>query len=650
MSLSDAASWTGAFSSWTQTPSFTEELGIAVPVVLQPLLGLDFVPYLPRAETEETASIIDESGRLTEDELEELNLVVPQDSVQSGSSRDSPASEPDLSSISQFHTLEPLVTGEPSQSLQNPVGQSNVRRRWKPRGNIISKVRGKLESRRSARKENRRRTSSWASGDTSSPNSGEPKPSSDPQHSMDASMQWLQEQQLVLERHQINLQQVQSEAHAMEERAKEIQKRMGQTQTEVQNLQKALAIAQQRLRDDLVDFQQAQTKLARLESAAVKAQKVVLESLGNLQHQPVRPRAFSGTQRQHSDVIELNLDGTPITTSPDAPLQIANHKAILRNSMTTPITPAVRVDSFMRVHDLNLPSNPDSDLIPSVSASCSDLTHASTTTSSQNGDFLLVGTNLTPILKNLTELGYNIAVDESKRFVPTRDTEKLLSKYSKGNQNDNVLGDWPIRDWQLAHDTDVLVWTGETGTPGFGSDWPVIKARGLVQTSPRELVQFMMDSSRIKEYSKMSAGREDLLRIQCGLDTLAHESAFGFPGDCKIVRALNRPRFLPTTIETMSLSYSKPIETSPGSYITVIRSVFEDDSGEHKSPSANTVRSEMLLGVLLFRPANANETVCEFTTITHVYSPGVPEMIARRVAPGSAYNMMKDVQAVFQPK
>ena len=84
--------------------------------------------------------------------------------------------------------------------------------------------------------------------------------------------------------------------------------------------------------------------------------------------------------------------------------------------------------------------------------------------------------------------------------------------------------------------------------------------------------------------------------------------------------------------------------------MTVIRSVFEDDSGVHKSRSANTVRSEMLLGVLLFRPANEEQTVTEFTTITHVFSPGVPEMIARRVAPSSAYNMMKDVQGVFAAK
>ena len=153
--------------------------------------------------------------------------------------------------------------------------------------------------------------------------------------------------------------------------------------------------------------------------------------------------------------------------------------------------------------------------------------------------------------------------------------------------------------------------------------------------------------NRIKEREDLVKSQEDLVKIQEGLDTSEEESPFGFAGDCKIVRSLNKPRMIPKTIETLSLTYSQPLATSPGSYMTVSRSIFEDDSGEHKSPSANTIRSEMLLGCTIYRPANADHSVTEITNVTHVFSPGVPEMLARRVAPSSAYTMMKDIQTLF---
>jgi hypothetical protein len=266
--------------------------------------------------------------------------------------------------------------------------------------------------------------------------------------------------------------------------------------------------------------------------------------------------------------------------------------------------------------------------------------------STPNNGMLFVDNNITPILQNLCKLGYRIAVDESN-VNPTRDTQRLLAKYSTSSFDDNRLDEWPIPSWKAPHGHDILVWTGDIGHTGFGSHWPVVKARCLVDVSPRVLVEFMMDSSRIKEYNKMSQGREDLVKIQEGLDTTEEMSLYGFAGDCKIVKALNKPRLIPATIETLSLSYSRPLTSAPGSYMTVTRSVFEDSSGEHKSSSANTIRSEMLLGVLMFRPANDDHSVTEFTSVTHVFSPGVPEMLARRAAPSSAYNVMKDVQSLF---
>jgi hypothetical protein len=56
----------------------------------------------------------------------------------------------------------------------------------------------------------------------------------------------------------------------------------------------------------------------------------------------------------------------------------------------------------------------------------------------------------------------------------------------------------------------------------------------------------------------------------------------------------------------------------------------------------------MMLGVTLIRPVDADHKVSELTYIAHVYSPGVPEMLAKRAAPSSTANMIRDVQGIFK--
>jgi hypothetical protein len=78
----------------------------------------------------------------------------------------------------------------------------------------------------------------------------------------------------------------------------------------------------------------------------------------------------------------------------------------------------------------------------------------------------------------------------------------------------------------------------------------------------------------------------------------------------------------------------------------VNRSVFNDDTGTLKN-TKDTITSEMLLGVNLIRPADDSNQVSEFSSVTHLFPPGVPEMLAKRVAPTSALNMIKEIQKLF---
>jgi hypothetical protein len=167
-----------------------------------------------------------------------------------------------------------------------------------------------------------------------------------------------------------------------------------------------------------------------------------------------------------------------------------------------------------------------------------------------------------------------------------------------------------------------------------------------VKTPARDLLTFLLDSSQIKKYNKMSQGRFDLLVLQEGVETTAAESEYGFAGDAKIMRSLNKPRMLPKTIEMLSLWYTRVLEHTPDAYMIVNRSVWENDSATTQK-SSNLLRCEMLLGVILLRPCKGGEA-CEMTTITHVYSPGVPEVIAKRMAPGSAAGLIRDIQEQFR--
>jgi hypothetical protein len=166
----------------------------------------------------------------------------------------------------------------------------------------------------------------------------------------------------------------------------------------------------------------------------------------------------------------------------------------------------------------------------------------------------------------------------------------------------------------------------------------------------------------------MSQGRDDVYILQTGVDTKADDSLYGFAGDARILRALNKPKLLPKTMEMLSLWYSQPLDQQPGSYMIVSRSVWENELGtithnssspssissSDKSNNKNMLRCEMLLGVQLLRPVtvpsntpSSMTTACELTTITHVFSTGVPEPMAKRAAPSSAANLIREIQALF---
>lgn len=443
-----------------------------------------------------------------------------------------------------------------------------------------------------------------------------------------------------MEEHHRNLLSLQEQTAQVRARASEMERLVGLYASEAERIQLLLAKSLRKLDTETARLEKEQKIMIRLESEADRTIRRMEDTLRDLRSGKLsqRPESFPRTPPFGRSVEEL-------TTESSAPLFL-----ISDNDSSSPVETPARSrsntggsslpssSSFIRIKDLD------------VESSTSSITSIPSVTSPRNKDLkedelFFIDRDTGLILDRLFQVGQSVCMDESDRFQPNRETQRLLSKHGI---TPKPIDGWPFGLWREAKGKEVLTWTGKIGSRGcgFGDDWPVIKTRGIVSTTPRDLVQFLLDSSKIKTYNKMSQGREDILVLQDGVETSAEESEYGVAGDARIIRALVKPKMLPKTIEMISLWYSKQIEESPGSYMIVNRSIWEDDSDAHElsDEQKDMLRSEMLLGVQLLRPVADG---CELTMVTHVFSPGVPELLAKRAAPSSAAGILSEIQKLF---
>lgn len=201
---------------------------------------------------------------------------------------------------------------------------------------------------------------------------------------------------------------------------------------------------------------------------------------------------------------------------------------------------------------------------------------------------------------------------------------------------------------------DVFVWFGNLGSGGYKADLPVIKARGLVLTSAENLVILLLDSTKVKQYNKMSLGREDRVFLKKGLN--AHDGKL--MGEVKIVRSVSSIPMIRKQIEIISVMYAKKLNVETdgmNGYLIVNRSVWDQ---EHHAPldthaghegDDQYIRCEMLLGVNLIRALDGdNDGKCELTTVTHFFTPGAPTFGARQFGMKAAANFIRDLQKQFE--
>ena len=117
-------------------------------------------------------------------------------------------------------------------------------------------------------------------------------------------------------------------------------------------------------------------------------------------------------------------------------------------------------------------------------------------------------------IESLVNAGLSASMNKNM-WTPNGSTPKLLK-----------TGDWDKTiflpyEWErpvpVPHtkgskgEKDVLVWSGTWSHKYYGHDLPAIRCEAIVNMSPKDLADLLVDSTRVKEYNKMSAGRDDIL-------------------------------------------------------------------------------------------------------------------------------------------
>ncbi len=291
-----------------------------------------------------------------------------------------------------------------------------------------------------------------------------------------------------------------------------------------------------------------------------------------------------------------------------------------------------RTNSFIRAHDLNLSGEDIQRVV--------DDERTDKETSERDGLALVsIDGNGNVIINALVKIGLSEAGDESCRWIATSSTLSALKKRSRQH---GTTGPWK----NAASDKDVLVWSTKCTRPGHGAEFPVVKARGLINASAKEVVDLLRDSSKVSTYNKSSLGRKDKVVLTNNMDS-----------EAKIMSSLTKPPIVRKPLECVTLFYSRQltgndnVELDGAGYITVGRSVWENEIGSNGGSNSSTTRCEILLSVNLVREITtaSGRKVCELTIVTHAVSPaGIPLFIGKKAALTAADAYIRDIRAVFE--
>lgn len=274
------------------------------------------------------------------------------------------------------------------------------------------------------------------------------------------------------------------------------------------------------------------------------------------------------------------------------------------------------------------------------------------------------GTETGAVINALVTISIEEASGESARWIAVSGTEKILRNRAKETKKGKPEkgGKLVIGPWTNATSGDeVFVWSSKCNRPGYGSQYPVVRSRGLIPASAHDVVELIMDSDRVMEYNKYSTGRKDLLILTHNTSVHSLENKcprLGVPGEAKIFVSTSQPPLVRKPMEFKQLFYAQRLHSDNGveldgvAYIAFGRSVWECPDGTTDGSDNSTTRCEVMLTVSLIREVTTEngEEWCELTTVTHAINPGVPLFIGKKLGLVAAEEYVKYIRAYFEKK
>mmetsp|Transcript_3677 Transcript_3677/g.5493 ORF Transcript_3677/g.5493 Transcript_3677/m.5493 type:complete len:438 (-) Transcript_3677:37-1350(-) len=183
-------------------------------------------------------------------------------------------------------------------------------------------------------------------------------------------------------------------------------------------------------------------------------------------------------------------------------------------------------------------------------------------------------------------------------------------------------------------DTAVLMWSGKIQHKILGYDIPVFRASGVIAMSTEDLVNLLLDSSRIHEYNKISQGRTDEIVYMNELRT---------GGLTKVVRSKSKPPIVSKPLVFVSLIHSRklvPDDRQGEGYLIVTRGVTLEN--EKHDPNA----SEILLNVSLIKKIEGVDEKCEMINMNYVSMPTIPQFLMKNLGYNGAISFFSDLRAL----
>jgi len=220
------------------------------------------------------------------------------------------------------------------------------------------------------------------------------------------------------------------------------------------------------------------------------------------------------------------------------------------------------------------------------------------------------------LLGPLADMGVDVALND--------EPNEWIEWHAAAGGSSNSLADGAIH-----------VWTGKTAKQAgyHGAKLPFIKTRSIIPLTVTEVVELMMDSTRIQTYNAWSVGRRD-----CWVRD----------GYTKIVKNRVEPPVGSKAMVSTTLLHARPAggtAAGEGAWVIVSRAVggssYVEPEDEHLG------QTHILLGVNVLQPVD--DESCTLTAVTHAYSSTVPNMLAERLGVKGAIKFVKDLRHLKVP-